>query len=108
MISSVLTNDDSRQYYITTSSCPDWANIGTHVSGYITHLTRSNNEIITTDDIVTKQDLLNEDFLWQSLYIILCNKNPDKAAEYETLLNIYNKDYHKTVLAIETASNNCE
>ena len=102
------TSNSSNPCFVSMN--PSIHTITNGVSSYYTndmhklYLQRTNGSNICTDDIVTRADLLDEDFLWKSLYIALCNKNSEKASEYETLLTIYNKDYHRTVLAIETAN----
>ena len=61
---SISSDNTSNQYYYTTtsSSYPDYAQLAAHIGEYITYL-RRNNDLISTDDLVVKQDLADEEFL---------------------------------------------
>ena len=112
MISSTLTGNDysissnntSNQYYYTTtsSSYPDYAQMAMHLSEHITYLRRNDN-VIKTDDLVVKQDLMDEEFLWKQLFAVICQNNTEKMPEYMTMFKIMNENYKETVIAIELA-----
>lgn len=83
----------------TSISGTNWSDISNH----ITWLKKCDGTCFSTDDIITKQDLLDESFLWKSLFYAICQANPNKTPDYMTAFKLYNEDYKATVLAIETA-----
>ena len=90
-VSSIVCNDPTIRTYITNST----------YSTPSINLQKSNGQWISVDDLVTKQECLSTDFLWESLFLAICNENPKSAPEYMTMLKLYNNDYKQTVLAIE-------
>ena len=101
---SISSDNTSNQCYYTTtsSSYPDYAQMAAHIGEYITYL-RRNNDLISTDDLVVKQDLADEEFLWKQLFTAVCQNNPDKMPDYMTVFKIMNENYKETVIAIELA-----
>ena len=103
--SNISSGNDYNHCYVSTtsSSSPNWSEIAVNVNPYMTYLTRpSLNDVIATDDIVTRSDL-TENFLWQALFKAICDRDPDKMPDYMTTFKLYNEDYKNTVIAIETA-----
>lgn len=95
-------SSDNNYYTTTSSSYPDYVQLATHIGEHITYLRRS-NDLISTADLVVKQDLADEEFLWKQLFNTICQRNPDKMPDYMTTFKLYNEDYKNTVIAIETA-----
>ena len=106
--SNVSDQDTTSYQTITVSdhSIPFTSITGTNwsdISNHITWLKKCDGACFSTDDIVTKQDLLDESFLWKSLFHAICQANPDKMPDYMTAFKLYSEDYKQTVLAIELA-----
>ena len=101
---SISSDNTSNEYYYTTSSSsyPDYAQMATRLGEYITYL-RRNDSLISTDDLVVKQDLVDEEFLWKQLFTVICQNNTEKMPEYMTIFKIMNENYKETVIAIELA-----
>lgn len=117
-ISAIDLNEKAEQF-VSVSNLPDittnsrilTANSNTNIGGSITSWTKphislqkSDGNYIDVDDIITKKDMTSTTFLWESLFLAICQKNPLKAPEYMTTLKLYNDDYKKAVIAIETAA----
>ena len=116
-ISTIDVNKKSNQF-VTVSSLPETTgsnyivttNSGTTISGISSwskpHLSlqKSDGTCIDVDNIITTQDLTSTSFLWETLFLALCHENPKNTPEYMTALKLYNDDYKKAVIAIETAA----
>ena len=73
------------------------------ISNNIAWLKKGDGTCFSTDDIVTKMDIMDENFLWKQLFSTICQRDPAEVSEYMTIFKLYNEDYKNTVIAIETA-----
>lgn len=61
------------------------------------------NRKIYVDDILTKEDFVNNKQLaYKAIYEALISEIPEKADEYKTICKLYNYNYRIVVLLIET------
>ena len=94
---TITVSDHSMPFTSVTGT--NWSDIGNH----ITWLKKCDGTCFSTDDIVTKIDIIDENFLWKQLFNTICQRDPDKMPEYMTIFKLYKEDYKNTVIAIETA-----
>lgn len=59
------------------------------------------NNITSSSQVVTFEDLTSGEKVYKALFIHLCRIHPEKEEDYKTLLKIYNEDYRLTTITIE-------
>ena len=94
---TITVSDHSMPFTSVTDT--NWSDI----SNRITWLKKCDGTVFSTDDIITKTDIMDENFLWKQLFNTICQANPNKMPDYMTTFKLYSEDYKQTVLAIETA-----
>ena len=94
---TVTVSDHSMPFTSITGT--NWSDISNH----ITWLKKCDGTCFSTDDIVTKIDMMDENFLWKQLFNIICQRDSSKMPEYMTVFKMMNENYKDTVIAIETA-----
>ena len=94
---TITVSDHSMPFTSVTGT--NWSDIGNH----ITWLKKCDGTCFSTDDIVTKIDMMDENFLWKQLFNTICQRDPAKMPEYMTVFKMMNENYKDTVIAIETA-----